>query len=92
MMEWLKNKECSCDEMTFASAALEGNLEGMMWLRLNGCPWDGNTFTFAAEHGNIELLRWLKENDYPMPDVIDADDGLEDETIVQWFDTRRCIC
>ena len=46
--------------MTFASAVLEGNVEGMIWLRLNECPWDELTFTFAAKHGNIENMEWLK--------------------------------
>ena len=92
MMEWLKNKRCICDEWTFALTAHPGNLQGMMWLKLNGCPWNENTFAAAVISGNIEILNWLKLNLCPMADVIDTDDGLEDETIVQWFDTRRCIC
>ena len=87
MMEWLKNKGCICDEMTFAFAATLGNIEGMMWLKVNGCPWNENTYYFAARTRNLQVLEWLKINECPMADRVFAP-KCQDETIVEWFNSN----
>ena len=88
MLKWLKSKGCHCDEWTFASAAIEGDIERMIWLKRNGCPWNESMFYYATDNRGHEALEWLKINGCPMPNWIRAKESLKYETTVQWFHTN----
>jgi len=53
------------DEMTMATLAENGNLEGMQYLRERGCPWDEWTCNKAARAGHLHCLQYAHENGCP---------------------------
>lgn len=53
------------DEMTMATVAENGDIEGMKHLRERGCPWDQWTCNKAARVGHLECLKYARENGCP---------------------------
>ena len=87
-MKWLTEKGCHYDEWTFAITIAQGNIKNLAWLKRNECHWNEETFNVAAIYGNLEVIDWMKRNECPMANMIPAKNCLEDDTIVQWFNTN----
>ena len=49
----------------------------------NGCPWDGNAIANAAISHHFEAMTWLTENGCPVPNLINAEECVDDGPFTQ---------
>ena len=61
VLQWLRQRGCSCGLATCVAAATGGHLEVLKWAREQDCPWDAFMVrACATKGGHHEVLKWLE--------------------------------
>lgn len=72
LLEWAhRDRGCSWNGLTPATAAQHGHLHIVQWVVAQGCSWDQRTIVNASKHGHRHVAEWARDNNCPYDGAYD---------------------
>lgn len=91
LINWLRDKGCRWDYMSFAAAIKSNNKELINFVHENGCSMTTDTIDTAIRINQLETVKWLRDKGCPWDEsIITTACFIDNLTMVMWLHEHGC--